>query len=82
MTQTQKQTLLEAEKPCVTNAKNPKFGKIGKNHVLFSFLAVFLAINCWKKAISGGQTTPKSVVLWGGSIWFVSKMSKKNWYFE
>ena len=41
MTQTQKRTLLEAEKPCVTNAENPKFGKIKKNHILFSFLVVF-----------------------------------------
>ena len=41
MTQTQKRTLLEAEKPCVTNAKYPKFGKIRKNHFLFSLLVVF-----------------------------------------
>ena len=46
MTQTQKRTLLEAEKPCVTNAKYPKFGKIRKNHFLFSLLVVF-----WPKTV-------------------------------
>ena len=46
MTQTQKGTLLEAEKPGVSNAKCAKFGKIRKNDFLFSFFGVF-----WPKTV-------------------------------
>ena len=62
MTQTWKATLLEAEKPHVAKPKWPIFGKIRKNNVLFSILAVFWPEN--------GEKRPFLVVGWLRKVLF------------
>ena len=62
MTQTWKATLLEAEKSHVAKPKWPIFGKIRKNNVLFSILAVFWPEN--------GEKRPFLVVGWLRKVLF------------
>ena len=80
MPQTQKRTLLEAEKPYVTNTKCPKFGKIQKNHFLFSFLVIFGAKSVEKGYFWWSDDSEKrSSMGWKHMICF--KNVKKNLIF-